>query len=187
MEQWTRRGSIRVQGLRQTGPGTLEDKLIALFNNDLAIQPPIQLQEIEVAHRLPNGRGQPVKEPPPAAPEAPPGDVTGTTPNSDINETARQPQTVIINFLSRHTKAVVMNKDAKKSLKGVDMMNYPFLVFFNDDLTARRAKIAFEARQFKGWGLIKDTWVSNSKIIIKDLHNHIHAVTTPTGISKFKQ
>ena len=153
----------------------MEDKLLALFNNDLAIQPPIQLQEIEVAHRLPNGRGQPVKEPPPAAPEAPPGDVTGTAPNSDINETARQPQTVIINFLSRHTKAVVMNKDVKKSLKDLDKMNYPFPVCLHDDLTARQAKIAFEARQLKRFGLINDTCVSNSKIIMKDLHNHIHA------------
>ena len=56
MEQWTRRGSTRIQGLREDGAGTLEDKLLKLFNNDLKIQPPIMLEEVEVTHRLPRRR-----------------------------------------------------------------------------------------------------------------------------------
>ena len=56
MERWTRRGSMRIQGLREDGTGTLEDKLLKLFNDDLKIQPPIMLEEVEVTHRLPRRR-----------------------------------------------------------------------------------------------------------------------------------
>ena len=170
MEQW---GSMRVQGLSETGPGTLENKLLTLFNEDLEIQPPIQLKEIEVAHRLPKRRGPPNKEPTPPAAQ---------TESADV-----QPETVIIKFLSRRTKSVVMVKEVKKSLKDLDKTKYPLPVYFHDDLTARRAKLAFEERQMKRSGLINDTWVSNSKIIIKDLHNHIHAVTNPSGMNKIQQ
>ena len=56
LEQWGRRGSMRIQGLPETGSGTVEDKVLALVNDELKLQPPLQLEDIEVAHRLPHPR-----------------------------------------------------------------------------------------------------------------------------------
>ena len=53
LEQWGRRGSIRIQGLPEEGSGQVEDKILALVNNDLSLDPPL---EIEVAHQLPHSR-----------------------------------------------------------------------------------------------------------------------------------
>ena len=55
MEQWTRRGSMRIQGIPESTPGSLDDKLLDLFNTRLKITPPIAKEEIEVTHRLPRG------------------------------------------------------------------------------------------------------------------------------------
>ena len=152
MEQWTRRGSMRIQGLREDGAGTLEDEMLKLFNNDLKIQPPIMLEEVEVTHRLPRRR-------PAAAVHEPASESAGDREaDGDANEpihpadaSSRQspqpPQTVILKFLSRRTKYRVMVKDVKKKLKNLDPTSYPYPVYFQDDLTARRAKLAYEARQ----------------------------------------
>ena len=52
MEQWGRRGSMRIQGLPEQGTGKVEEKILALCNGALELQPPLQLEDIEVAHRL---------------------------------------------------------------------------------------------------------------------------------------
>ena len=56
MEQWTRRGTMRIQGLPETDQGQVEDKILSLCNQDLRMDPPLQLEEIEVAYRLPRPR-----------------------------------------------------------------------------------------------------------------------------------
>ena len=68
----------------------------------------------------------------------------------------------------------------------MDKCDYPFTAFFQDDLTARRAKLAYESRQLKWSGVIGDTWISNSKIIIKDSHVWIYAITSPNELTKVK-
>ena len=77
-----------------------------------------------------------------------------------------------------------MDKDVKKKLKDLDHSSYPYKVYFQDDLTARRAKLAFEARQLKRSGAISDTWIANSKIIIKDNYNHISSITYIDGLAQ---
>ena len=189
MEQWTRRGSMRIQGLREDGPGTLEDKILTLFNDDLKIQPPVILEEIEVTHRLPRSQAAAAQEPPQASRADGDSDVMNEpTPAADAtsHQTSSRPQTVILKFLSRRTKSRVMDKDVKKKLKDLDHSSYPYKVYFQDDLTARRAKLAFEARQLKRSGAISDTWIANSKIIIKDNYNHIRSITAPSGLTRYK-
>ena len=58
MEQWTRRSSMRIQGLPETGQGQVEDKILSLCNQDLRMDPTLQLEEIEVAHHLPRPAGE---------------------------------------------------------------------------------------------------------------------------------
>ena len=51
--------------------------------------------------------------------------------------------------------------------------DYPHEVFFSDDLTSKRAKLAFRARQLMRSKKIAETWVYDSKIFVKDNHGRI--------------
>ena len=161
MEQWTRRGSMRIQGVPESAPGSLVDKLLALFNTLLKITPHIAKEEIEVAHRLPRG-------------------IFRSQNNSDAAATENQPEnatppppTVIIKFASRRTKEVFMGKKSK--LKDIEEDN-ELPIYFHDDLTATRAKLSYKRRPLKHQNKIVDTWVINSKVLIKDRRNRIHNV-----------
>ena len=52
LEQHGRRGSIRVLGLPEETAGTLDEKLLSLFNNNMELDPPLVVEDIEVTHRL---------------------------------------------------------------------------------------------------------------------------------------
>ena len=98
------------------------------------------------------------------------------------------PRSIIVKFASRRTKAQVMRN--KKNLK-----DNPFKaadgschsVYIADDLTKRRAQMAYQARQLKRAGLIQDTWTFDSKILVKDLRNRILPIMTENDLSKFRQ
>ena len=55
MEQWTRRGSMRIQGLKDSPSESndiLDQKIIDVCKA-INMEPPITVNDIEVAHRLP--------------------------------------------------------------------------------------------------------------------------------------
>ena len=168
MEQWTRRGSMRIQGIPESTPGSLDDKLLFLFNTRLKIQPPIAKEEIEVAHRLPRGGAVPPQD--------------GAA--ADGNDPDPQPPTtIIVKFVSRRTKEIVMGK--KSDLKKIKQTGERS-IYFQDDLTAIRAKLSFNARQLKRDKKIADTWVINSKVMVKDLRNRIKNVKCQDDLDKFR-
>ena len=68
-EQWGRWGSMRIQGLPEQGTGKVEEKILALCNEALELQPPLQLEDIKVTHRLPRPADRTPK--PPASQEHP--------------------------------------------------------------------------------------------------------------------
>ena len=67
LEQQGRKGSIRVFGLPEDNPGTLDEKLLTLFNQNMKMVIPLNLNDIEVAHRL----GRPPQQPPAQTPTVP--------------------------------------------------------------------------------------------------------------------
>ena len=81
---------MRIQGLPEDGPGEFEDKLLELCNESLALSPPLQIEEIEVAHRLHRPRND----------RDTPADAAEDTDNAD----AMPPRSVIVKFVSRRTK-----------------------------------------------------------------------------------
>ena len=100
IEQWGRRGSMRIQGLPESGEGPMEDKILSLVNTGLKLQPHLQLDEIKVAQRLPRSRAALEEEHEQQQHQAD-GD----------NEDANPPQllrSVIIKFVSRRVKTRVM-------------------------------------------------------------------------------
>ena len=174
MEQWTRRGSMRIHGIPVDTEGSLDDKLLTLFNTKLKMKPRIQLEEIEVAHRLPQGR--PIGRPPTEA-ASPQVDGGGAA-------SVQRPPVVILKFLSRRTKERVMAM--RTVLKDIKEENHP-VIYFQDDLTAKRAKLSYEARQMKRQNLIIDTWVGNSKVYIKDRHSRIHVIKDQDDLDQYSQ
>ena len=154
--------------------GSLDDKLLTLFNTKLKMKPPIKLEEIEVAHRLPQGRqtGRPPTEA--ASPQVDGGGAASV----------QRPPVVILKFRSRRTKERVMAM--RTDLKDIKEENRP-VIYFQDDLTAKRAKLSNEARQMKRQNLIIDTWVGNSKVYIKDRHSRIHVIKDQDDLDHYSQ
>ena len=60
-------------------------------------------------------------------------------------------------------------------------------VYVCDDLTKRRAGLAYRARLLKRAGAIADTWTFDSKVLIKDNHNRVHPIMKEEDIQKFER
>ena len=187
MEQWGRRGSIRIHGLPKDTPGTVDEKVLRLINQDLELNPPLVLADIEVAHRLPRRRDATPHRPPSpqqaalqrsSASQEPGGEAGGVT--ADVAHKV-PPEQVIVKFASRRCKARVM--EVKKNLKKLHNLDFP--LYIQDDLTPRRAKLAYQARQLKRNGKVSDTWVTENKIIVKDLRNKIHDIKSHSDLESF--
>ena len=67
---------------------------------------------------------------------------------------------------------------SRKDLKNIDREIYPRSIYFHDDLTTKRAKLAYQARQLKRSGAILDTWVFDSKVMVKDNRSRVHNIHT---------
>ena len=165
-EQYTRRTSVRIFGIPETTTGSSDEKVLSLCNDVMKLNPPLQLEEIEVSHRT----GKTV---PPAA----------TQPQTP------RPRAILVRFLSRRTKAHVMA--SKKKLKGMARSegggsdDFPDPVYISDDLTQRRAKLALKARILKRQGKIQDTWVYDCRILVKDNHSVIHQVNEDKDVDRY--
>ena len=59
-------------------------------------------------------------------------------------------------------------------------------VYIQDNLTKRRANLAYRARQLKKDKNIFDTWVSFCKIIVKDNYNHISVINDTHDLLKYE-
>ena len=59
-------------------------------------------------------------------------------------------------------------------------------IYIHDDLTKRRANLAYKARQLKNSKKIFDTWVTNCKIVVKDNYNRISLVNDTHDLLKFE-
>ena len=197
LEQHGRKGSIRVSGLPEDSPGTLEDKLLSLFNDNVKVVPLLTLNDIEVAHRL----GKPPQSPPTQTPPVPRRDdgddgVDGEDGDSQadaVQQSAtpavspKKHRSVIVKFESRRTKALVMDNRKKPKGQSVRIPEWFHCedIYISDDLTKRRAQLAFQARNLKRQNAILDTWIFEGRILIKDKHRKISQVNSQEDLRKF--
>ena len=148
----------------------------------------------EVAHRLPGGTATSPQGQPAATPRQSQG--AQQEANGDTSERPSPPRTVIVKFTSRRTKSRVMA--LRKELKELNRSpeNTDPAIYFQDDLTAPRAKLAYQARVLKREKCVADTWVIDSKIYVKicitALNSWSHRVTLRNSrnnddLSKFKK
>ena len=182
-EQQGRKGSMRVFGLPEDTQGQVDEKILAMVNNNLQL--PLTIDDIEVAHRL----GKPpttklVRVSGPAGPDGVPPQMATLIP--DDNGVLPAPRPVIVKFVSRRVKAQVMKARTKlKDNPCKDVADKPLKVYLCDDLTKRRAHLAFLARKLKQDNIIADTWVFDSRIFVKDKFNRVSRINHEKDLSKF--
>ena len=169
IEQQGRKGSIRMFGVPESTPGTTDNKVLSILNDNVKVTPKLTLDDLEVTHRV----GRPPRG------SAAQNEGTGENAEEAPARREKKPRAILIKFASRRTKTLVM--EAKKKLKSnpyKDQNGHEYKIFIQDDLTTRRANLAFLARQAKNSQRINDTWVSFSKVMVKDIHGRIHTINT---------
>ena len=59
-------------------------------------------------------------------------------------------------------------------------------IYVNEDLTAYRAKLSFDARKLKKKGRVADTWTFHGKIVVKDNRNNICEIASADDLVRFQ-
>ena len=202
LEQHGRKGSARIFGVPENTKGSTDDKVLKVINDMIGIVPPITLDDREVTHRVgrtvnPKVADQPLGVSADGAHDAGGGsegnrgddDGQGDVATDRTNQTQVQaPRTILVKFSNRRTKSKIMEN--RKNLKDkalVDANGYKFRIYIQDDLTRRRANLAYLARQLKNSQHISDTWIAYGKVQIKDNNGHIKTINSQEDISKLKK
>ena len=90
---------------------------------------------------------------------------------------------IIVRFNSDRVRDCVYR--GRVNLKDYNQQHRDHPVFINDDLTARRSKLAFECRQLKKEKKISDTWTYYGKLIVKDLSSNVSEVTCEADLRRY--
>ena len=89
-----------------------------------------------------------------------------------------------VRFVSEQMRDSVYR--ARGSLKGYnDGKEQHTRIFINEDLTARRATIAFKTREQKKQRKIQDCWTYSGRILVKDNDNNIHEISSDIDLMRF--
>ena len=124
-----------------------------------------------------------------------------------------KPRPILVKFLSRRSKACIMRQRKKlralhPTTRRADLSapiteqpdpdadalaprstdtQFPNPVFVEDDLTQRRSKLAFHARQLRRDNIIDNTWIFDTRIMIKDLRGNISEIKAEGDIEKLRR
>ena len=123
LEQHGRKGSVRFFGVPEKTAGSTNTKILEICNTNMAMDPPITLQDLEVTHRL----GKPDNR------------------NAEIDQssTPPKPRPIIVKFQSRRIKSQVMSARSLLKDNPCEFSNGQIAkIYAQDDLTKRRANLA---------------------------------------------
>ena len=139
LEQYSRRNSVRVSGIPENDEENTDNIILNISD---AIGANLNERDICRSHR--------------------------------VGDKSKGPRSIIVKFVSYNAKQKLMIKrkdlgttPAEELFPNADWLSDDISISVNDDLTKRRAILAFEARKAKRAEKIKDTWVSNGKIMVK--------------------
>ena len=192
LEQHGRKGSARIFGVPENTKGSTDDKVLKV------IVPPITLDDLEVTHRVgrtvnPTVADQPLGVSADGTHDAG-GGSEGNRGDDDgqgdvaTDRTKQTPRPILVKFSNRRTKSKIMeNRKNLKDKAFVDANGHKFRIYIQDDLTRRRANLAYLARQLKNSQQISDTWIAYGKVQIKDNHGHIKTINSQEDISKLEK
>ena len=145
VDQYGRRANLHIRGVPESmAPGEDTDELVLrVLNEKMDMTPKVELHQLVRTHRL--GRAN--------------------------DDRQRQPRPIIVRFASERLRDVVFK--ARVSLKTHNQRQGDAQIYLNDDLTAHRSKLAYEARLLKRAKKITDTWTAYGKVMVKTLANQI--------------
>ena len=155
LEQYTRRPNLRFEGVPEDDNGEDTDaKVLDIANSLLGMTPPLDIDDLERSHRLVR--------------------------RADKDGRPRT-RAIIVRFQSERLRDDVFRARTKlKTYNGERQDRAP--IFINDDLTPRRAKLAFDARALKRSKKIADCWTAYGKVMVKDRHNKVTEVKSPSDL-----
>ena len=137
VEQYSRRANLQISGLAERDGGEDTDELVLKVIND-NMGLVVERDDIERSHRL--GR------------------------KTDANGRPRT-RPVIVRFTTERLRDDVFH--ARMKLKNHNTKHRDSPIYINDDLTARRAKLAFDTRILKREKRIEDCWTTFGKVMVK--------------------
>ena len=147
-QQYSRRANLRFTGIEENAGEDTTKKVLQILNETMQLEPPISLDQIERNHSL--GR---------------------------VTLDQRRPRTLIVRFRSERSRDTVYK--ARGQLKEFNHRSDPVKrIFVNEDLTSRRANIAFETRKLKKEKKIADCWTFNGRILIKSNRGQIEEISS---------
>lgn len=94
------------------------------------------------------------------------------------------PRAILAKVSCDRAKQLVMK--ARVNLKVRENDSTTPIISINDDLTPLKSKTAYEARKLKKVNDIKDTWVDNGRVLIKDNKDKNHRVRNVEDVQKFE-
>ena len=191
LEQYTRRASVRFYGIPESTPGSTDDKILTLCNTHLKFNPPLRREEIEVSHRIgkTEGKWDAVTKPRPI--------ILKFVSRRDKSRTmqSRKKLRNLHPDTRRPRGRAGVDDDALTTPEGEDSNSdgdptatppedFPNPVYVEDDLTQRRAKLAFNARCLRRDRIIDSTWVFDTRIMVKDAHGKIIEIKSQSELDK---
>ena len=146
-EQYSRRANLHVSGIPEADGGgeDTDEKVLAVLNGEMGMQPPVQRHQIERSHRL--GRKG------------------------------------VVRFVSERLRDDIYRR--RTALKTHNADHRDRQIYINEDLTARRGKLAYDTRQLKKAHKISDCWTTYGKVMTKDLAGKITEVKSPGDLMHY--
>lgn len=136
-EQYSRRPNLRIHGIPEADKENTNDLVIAVIKDKMGLMN-IGVTQLERSHRL--------------------------GPKTD-KQGHRRKRPIIVRFKSESTRDEVFR--ARTQLKEHNKQKSENPIFINEDLTAKRAALAFQTRTLKRKKLISDCWTFAGRVLVK--------------------
>ena len=128
-----------------------------LINTEMSMEPPLVLEDLERSHRL--------------------------GPSQD-KEGRLRVRSVIVRF---RTERLLDSVYARRTrLKDYNKHHRDAQVFINEDLTQRRASMAYQTRELKSQHKISDCWTHYGIIVVKETNNTIKRINFPHELNIYQ-
>ena len=165
-EQYSRRNSLRVSGIKESDSEDVVEQVINLFNDQMSISPPITAEDFDRVHRV--------------------GPKNAEKSRAILVKFSTYPAR---NRVFRSKKLLKPDKKATPTTGGASDTNQSKgrgtqKIFINEDLTKYRAQLLYQARTLKRQKKIEDCWSWDGSILIKNKAAKIIPVTNELDLLK---
>ena len=207
LEQYTRKRSLRIDGMPEHPDENTHDVVLDMCNNVLQLDPPVLLQDIDNSHLLN-----------PAVPKADgrPRTLLVKFTNYRARQRVFQSRSTLKTVNARkqyrrprdHTdqeETAAENEDmahddddtgdpdgdtapsmTRRSAAHYETIKLTCPIYLNEDLSRARSLLSFDARKLRRDGKIADTWVFDGRIKIKTLNNLVVNINKKQDLDNFR-